>query len=105
MFYIEYCSQTMNKCFTIDYLIGNHNDGCHKTDKLDDDDKLIDRDNNHTISIVNERNIFNINELNKYHIGLRNVNIKLEGSSLWNKFHSYNTEMIVTKNGRFVCFF
>lgn len=38
--------------------------------------------------------------LKDYHSALRNVSMRLEGSTLWNKFHAYGTEMIVTKTGR-----
>lgn len=38
--------------------------------------------------------------LKDYHPALRNVSMRLEGSTLWNKFHAYGTEMIVTKTGR-----
>lgn len=38
--------------------------------------------------------------LKDYHPALRNVSMRLEGASLWNKFHAYGTEMIVTKTGR-----
>ncbi|VDK82603.1 unnamed protein product [Litomosoides sigmodontis] len=38
--------------------------------------------------------------LKDYHPALRNVSMRLEGSALWNKFHAYGTEMIVTKTGR-----
>ncbi|VDK57158.1 unnamed protein product [Gongylonema pulchrum] len=38
--------------------------------------------------------------LQDYHPALRNVSMRLEGSSLWNKFHAFGTEMIVTKTGR-----
>lgn len=40
--------------------------------------------------------------IQEYHPALRDVSVRLEGSSLWNKFHAYGTEMIVTKSGRFV---
>lgn len=35
------------------------------------------------------------------HPELRNIKLKLENAQLWSKFHSLETEMIITKNGRF----
>ncbi|VDK48987.1 unnamed protein product [Anisakis simplex] len=42
--------------------------------------------------------------VDEYHEALQNVRLRLEGATLWNKFHSFGTEMIVTKTGRFVHF-
>uniref|UniRef100_A0AC35GRQ3 T-box domain-containing protein n=1 Tax=Panagrolaimus sp. PS1159 TaxID=55785 RepID=A0AC35GRQ3_9BILA len=33
-------------------------------------------------------------------LSLRNISVSLEGSSLWKRFHTLGTEMIVTKSGR-----
>lgn len=38
---------------------------------------------------------------NRLHPALRNITVKLEGISLWRRFHELGTEMIVTKSGRY----
>lgn len=57
---------------------------------------LIDKDNDTDDLIMNKGTVV----LKDYHPALRNVSVHLEGSTLWNKFHAYGTEMIVTKTGR-----
>ncbi|OZC06452.1 hypothetical protein X798_06558 [Onchocerca flexuosa] len=117
------------KPFSIAYLIGDtvtdnnngnvstdfHNNNCvnktnQRSDKLKlfpttlNNDTIIRRTNNSN----NTENNSNYNLiptkssiiLRDYHPALRNVSMRLEGSTLWNKFHAYGTEMIVTKTGR-----
>ncbi|KAI6188482.1 hypothetical protein M3Y98_00359800 [Aphelenchoides besseyi] len=78
----------MSARFTIAYLIGD------EETKIDSEaDRLTDVDK----SIISRP----LEQTGKrLHSGLRGVRFRLEGMSLWRRFHELGTEMIVTKSGR-----
>lgn len=74
----------MSARFSIDYLIGNNQDENslkRKRPKVQ----------------LTPKNL--ILEAHLAH-GLQKVRIRLEGATLWQRFHQLGTEMIVTKSGR-----
>lgn len=81
--------------FSIEYLILDDNKKKRKFNDKND----VKIESNSDDFIIPKRIKMNSNEL-ELHPGLRTVTIKLEGMSLWKKFHSLGTEMIVTKSGR-----
>ncbi|EJW86500.1 hypothetical protein WUBG_02590 [Wuchereria bancrofti] len=58
---------------------------------------IIDTENNFNHNLITTKSSIMLKD---YHSALRNVSMRLEGATLWNKFHAYGTEMIVTKTGR-----
>ncbi|VDN01586.1 unnamed protein product [Thelazia callipaeda] len=112
-----------SKPFSIAYLIGdtirdNHcNQNC-KDFKTDSEPKIVSLPATFSASNTNNciANNFIANDdvyddevsedacqsviIKDYHEALQNVSVRLEGSTLWNRFHAYGTEMIVTKTGR-----
>lgn len=117
------------KPFSIEYLIGDTvtdssnvnldtelRDNCSDEIRISNTLKLLPIISKTTLTCdTNSKNNFNDTENNSnpdmimkktpdmlkdYHPALRNVTMRLEGSTLWNKFHAYGTEMIVTKTGR-----
>lgn len=102
----------MAKCFSIEYLIGDtvlHQGADNFSEKRPTDGVQSNTDNDTDTSddkiiLPASCNTSELSKLsvNEYHEALRNAEVRLEGATLWNKFHSFGTEMIVTKTGRWV---
>uniref|UniRef100_A0A915C8L4 T-box domain-containing protein n=1 Tax=Parascaris univalens TaxID=6257 RepID=A0A915C8L4_PARUN len=99
----------MAKCFSIEYLIGDTvlHEGADNFSGKRPSDGVQSNSNNDTdtsdkIILSGSCNTSELSKLsvNEYHEALQNAEVRLEGATLWNKFHSFGTEMIVTKTGR-----
>ncbi|VDM46458.1 unnamed protein product [Toxocara canis] len=114
----------MAKCFSIEYLIGDtvlhQADNCSNMETNSDGHLIADEgtttittSTTTTTTPPNRSTTPSVSAANggtsakrktsdsSYHEALQNAEVRLEGTTLWNKFHSFGTEMIVTKTGSY----